>query len=78
MDREIPSFFRRWMNAENFLVPLYMRTFVCYNVTIPTRTEDATMRDVTEALDIFDQLTDEQKRDALEHLRKTQKGKGAA
>lgn len=27
------------------------------------------MRDVSEAIEIFDQLTDEQKRDALEKLR---------
>lgn len=36
------------------------------------------MRDVTEALEIFDQLTDEQKRHALEKLLELQNGKGAA
>lgn len=36
------------------------------------------MRDATEALEIFDQLTDEQKRDALEKLRELVQDKGAA
>ena len=45
---------------------------------VSTGTEDEPMRDATEALEIFDQLTDEQKLDALEHLRKIEAEKGAA
>lgn len=37
-----------------------------------------TQRDVEEALTIFDQLTEENQRIALEHLRELKKLKGAA
>ena len=41
--------------------------------------EEKKTRDVTEALDLFDRLTDEQKQDALERMRgKVNKTKGAA
>ena len=41
--------------------------------------EEKKTRDVTEALDLFDRLTDEQKKDALERKReKVNKTKGAA
>ncbi len=41
--------------------------------------EEKKTRDVTEALDLFDLLTDEQKKDALERMReKVNKAKGAA
>ena len=41
--------------------------------------EEKKTRDVTEALDLFDLLTDEQKKDALERMReKVNIGKGAA
>ena len=41
--------------------------------------EEKKTRDVTEALDLFDRLTDEQKQDALERMReKVNKAKGAA
>lgn len=36
------------------------------------------MRDVTDALEIFDQLTDDQKRDALGKLLELKNDKGAA
>ena len=41
--------------------------------------EEKKTRDVTEALDLFDRLTDDQKQDALERMReKVNNGKGAA
>lgn len=41
--------------------------------------EEKKTRDVTEALDLFDLLTEEQKKDALERMReKVNKVKGAA
>ena len=41
--------------------------------------EEKKTRDVTEALDLFDRLTDEQKQDALERMReKVNKTNGAA
>ena len=41
--------------------------------------EEKKTRDVTEALELFDRLTDEQKKDALERMRKkVNKTKGAA
>lgn len=41
--------------------------------------EEKKTRDVTEALELFDRLTDEQKKDALERMReKVNNGKGAA
>ena len=41
--------------------------------------EEKKTRDVTEALELFDRLTDEQKKDALERMReKVNKVKGAA
>ena len=41
--------------------------------------EEKKTRDVTEALELFDRLTDEQKKDALERMReKVKKTKGAA
>ena len=41
--------------------------------------EEKKTRDVTEALDLFDRLTDDQKQDALERMReKVNKTKGAA
>lgn len=41
--------------------------------------EEKKTRDVTEALELFDRLTDEQKKDALAYMReKVNKTKGAA
>ena len=41
--------------------------------------EEKKTRDVTEALDLFDRLTEDQKQDALERMReKVNNGKGAA
>ena len=41
--------------------------------------EEKKTRDVTEALDLFDRLTEDQKQDALERMReKVNKKKGAA
>ena len=41
--------------------------------------EEKKTRDVTEALDLFDRLTDDQKQEALERMReKVNKTKGAA
>ena len=41
--------------------------------------EEKKTRDVTEALDLFDRLTEDQKQDAMERMReKVNNGKGAA
>ena len=41
--------------------------------------EEKKTRDVTEALELFDRLTEDQKQDALERMReKVNNGKGAA
>lgn len=74
-----PPVFRQ--DDESVLFPLTNKNDCSYNKDTTFRLEDRCMetkRDVEEALTIFDQLTEENQRIALECLRELKNGKGAA